>query len=149
MTNKNKRKRSQLAKETFPLRPDSDSDPEEDEEEEEEEEEEKKEAEEDEEEEEEEEEDEEKEEEKEEVPLPPKKKIRHSSPTKNYTGMYQEGNNFYAMINNNRGKLVCMGPFSTARDAAIGYDCGLIGSNEPSSSYNFPPETEEEEEEEE
>ena len=69
--------------------------------------------------------------------------------------MYQEGNNFYAMINNNRGKLVCMGPFSTARDAAIGYDCGLIGSNEPSSSYNFPPldtkmqEEEEEEEEEE
>ena len=50
----------------------------------------------------------------------------------------------------NGGKLVCMGPFSTARDAAIGYDCGLVGSNKPSSCYNFPPfEVEEEEDEEE
>ena len=79
-------------------------------------------------------------------------KTHHSSSsisTKNYKGLYQDGNKYYAMIKNG-GKLICMGPFSTARDAAIGYDCGLVGSNKPSSCYNFPPfEIEEEEDEEE
>ena len=47
-------------------------------------------------------------------------------------------------------KSTCTSELFVICDAALGYDCGLVGSNKPSSCYNFPPfEIEEEEEEEE